>query len=243
MARKASSKPGSPSSQSSATIGFEAKLWLAADKLRNNMDAAEYKHVVLGLVFLKYVSDAFAEVMARRTAAGLDPEDRAAYQAEGVFWVPKAARWAGLLAHADAPDLGRRIDAAMAAVPFLNLLVPVLGSQEWTAVAFLSRIPAEASEITLSLGLRGPVSAEEVAALLKLLWRHRAEVRCAARHQLVRDLSVPPGTARLQHRLVISAKPKPVQTVEDRIHGFLGGSLPIRVLDPQQELAPLRAGV
>lgn len=97
-------------------LGFERTLFRVADKLRSNMDAAEYKHVVLGLVFLKYVSDAFAEVMARRTAAGLDPEDRAAYQAEGVFWVPKAARWAGLLAHADAPDLGRRIDAAMAAI-------------------------------------------------------------------------------------------------------------------------------
>jgi len=65
MARKASSKPDSTST---ATIGFEAKLWLTADKLRNNMDAAEYKHVVLGLIFLKYISDPFEEKMPRLVA-------------------------------------------------------------------------------------------------------------------------------------------------------------------------------
>lgn len=97
-------------------LGFERKLFQAADKLRSNMDAAEYKHVVLGLVFLKYVSDAFSEVYTRRVAKGLDAEDRAAYRAERVFWVPRAARWAGLHAHAGKPDIGRRIDAAMAAI-------------------------------------------------------------------------------------------------------------------------------
>lgn len=97
-------------------LGFERKLFKAADKLRSNMDAAEYKHVVLGLVFLKFVSDAFAEVYARRVAAGRDPEDRAAYRHERVFWVPRAARWAGLQAHAGKPDVGRRFDAAMAAI-------------------------------------------------------------------------------------------------------------------------------
>lgn len=89
-------------------------LFRVADKLRSNMDAAEYKHVVLGLVFLKYVSDAFAEVQARLTASGADPEDRAAYRAAGVFWVPRAARWTELAGN-DA-ELGRRIDAAMAAI-------------------------------------------------------------------------------------------------------------------------------
>lgn len=97
-------------------LGFERTLFRVADKLRSNMDAAEYKHVVLGLVFLKYVSDAFAEVHARQIAAGLDPEDRAAYRAARVFWVPRAARWGGLLAHANSEDLGRRVDAAMAAI-------------------------------------------------------------------------------------------------------------------------------
>src|SRR4030065_2382129 len=86
-----------------ARLGFEAKLWLAADKLRNNMDAAEYKHVVLGLIFIKYISDAFEEMRAKLIAgkgdyAGSDPEDADEYRAENVFWVPKGARWAHLSA-------------------------------------------------------------------------------------------------------------------------------------------------
>ncbi len=87
---------------SSAHLGFEAKLWLAADKLRNNMDAAEYKHVVLGLIFLKYISDTFDEHHAKLVAgkgdfAGANPEDKDEYLAANVFWVPVDARWpAGL---------------------------------------------------------------------------------------------------------------------------------------------------
>jgi hypothetical protein len=78
-----------------ANLGFEPKLWLAADKLRNNMDAAEYKHVVLGLIFLKYISDAFQErYEALKADKDADPEDRDEYTAENVFWVPKEARWA-----------------------------------------------------------------------------------------------------------------------------------------------------
>ncbi|WP_395743445.1 type I restriction-modification system subunit M [Prosthecobacter sp.] len=125
MARKASSKPspasGSPSSQSSATIGFEAKLWLAADKLRNNMDAAEYKHVVLGLIFLKYISDSFEEHHARLVEGkgdyeGANPEDQDEYKAVNVFWVPPAARWAYLQSSAKLPTIGKIIDDAMDAL-------------------------------------------------------------------------------------------------------------------------------
>jgi type I restriction enzyme M protein len=79
-----------------ATLGFEAKLWLAADKLRNNMDAAEYKHVVLGLIFLKYISDAFEDQHANLIAEqsqGADPEDPDEYRANSIFWVPKEALW------------------------------------------------------------------------------------------------------------------------------------------------------
>src|SRR6478735_3682084 len=88
-----------------ATLGFEAKLWLTADKLRNNMDAAEYKHVVLGLIFLKYISDTFEEHHARLVAgegdyAGASPEDKDEYLAANVFWVPKEARWARLQSRA-----------------------------------------------------------------------------------------------------------------------------------------------
>src|SRR6266446_6920641 len=100
-----------------AVIGFEAKLWLAADKLRNNMDAAEYKHVVLGLIFLKYISDAFEEMRAKLLAGkgdydGSDPEDADEYRAENVFWVPKEARWSVLQASAKQPTIGKIVDDA-----------------------------------------------------------------------------------------------------------------------------------
>ena len=93
MARPKKSSSTS-SKDSSANLGFEAKLWLAADKLRNNMDAAEYKHVVLGLIFLKYISDSFEEHHARLVAgegdyAGANPDDKDEYLAANVFWVPK----------------------------------------------------------------------------------------------------------------------------------------------------------
>ena len=98
-------------------MGFEEKLWAAADKLRGHMDVAEYKHVVLGLVFLKYISDAFQELHDRLAAdQDSDPEDRDEYLAENVFWVPKVARWAKLQASAKQPTVGKLIDDAMAAI-------------------------------------------------------------------------------------------------------------------------------
>ena len=95
-------------------IGFEEQLWQAADKLRSNMDAAEYKHVVLGLIFLKYVSDSFTEKYNALKAEGYgDEEDRDEYLADNIFWVPKEARWETIKAHATNPDIGKVIDAAM----------------------------------------------------------------------------------------------------------------------------------
>jgi type I restriction enzyme M protein len=99
-----------------ATIGFEAKLWQAADALRNNMDAAEYKHVVLGLLFLKYISDAFEEKHAELTGQmdqGADPEDPDEYRAEHIFWVPPEARWTHLKAQAKQSTIGKLVDDAM----------------------------------------------------------------------------------------------------------------------------------
>lgn len=96
------------------TVGFEEQLWQAADKLRSNMDAAEYKHVVLGLIFLKYVSDSFTEKYEQLKAEGYgDEEDRDEYLADNIFWVPKEARWETIKAHATNPDIGKVIDAAM----------------------------------------------------------------------------------------------------------------------------------
>jgi type I restriction enzyme M protein len=100
-----------------ATLGFEATLWAAADKLRGHMDAAEYKHVVLGLIFLKYISDAFQEVYKRlKSDEYADPEDRDEYLAENIFWVPKEARWSYLQDNAKQPSIGRLIDDAMVAI-------------------------------------------------------------------------------------------------------------------------------
>jgi type I restriction enzyme M protein len=97
----------------------EAKLWSMADALRNNMDAAEYKHVVLGLIFLKYISDAFeakhTELDSQRDQ-GADPEDRDEYRAASIFWVPKEARWAHLRDNAPQPKIGAIVDEAMTAL-------------------------------------------------------------------------------------------------------------------------------
>jgi type I restriction enzyme M protein len=117
MARAKSSK----TSNNSANIGFEAKLWLAADKLRSNMDAAEYKHVVLGLIFLKYISDSFEEHHAKLLAgegeyAGANTEDPDEYKAENIFWVPPAARWSYLQNSAKQPTIGKIVDDAMVAI-------------------------------------------------------------------------------------------------------------------------------
>ena len=118
MAKKATAKAGK---ESSANLGFEAKLWLAADKLRNNMDAAEYKHVVLGLIFLKYISDSFEEMRQKLLAGkgnykGSDPEDADEYRAENVFWVPKDARWLHLQNSARQTSIGKVVDDAMVAL-------------------------------------------------------------------------------------------------------------------------------
>src|SRR3970282_2271513 len=102
-----------------ANLGFEAKLWQAADALRNNMDAAEYKHVVLGLIFLKYISDAFeakhAELESQKDQ-GADPEDADEYRAVSIFWVPVEARLSSLKANAPQPTIGALVDAAMTAI-------------------------------------------------------------------------------------------------------------------------------
>lgn len=98
---------------------LEIKLWKAADKLRKNMDAAEYKHIVLGLIFLKYISDAFEEQyqkLVEQKSEGADPEDKNEYTAENVFYVPPSARWKWLQGRAKLPTIGKDIDDAMEAI-------------------------------------------------------------------------------------------------------------------------------
>ena len=114
-------RKGNAAGSGTANLGFEAKLWLTADKLRNNMDAAEYKHVVLGLIFLKYISDSFEEQRTKLLAGegdyeGANPEDPDEYKAENVFWVPGEARWSHLQANAKQPTIGKLVDDAMVAI-------------------------------------------------------------------------------------------------------------------------------
>jgi type I restriction enzyme M protein len=118
---------------------LEKKLWKAADKLRKNMDAAEYKHVVLGLIFLKYISDAFEELYnalkeGKGQYEGADPEDKNEYIAEKVFFVPATARWSYLQGRAKLPTIGKDVDDAMDAIekdnPSLKGVLPKVYAQE-----------------------------------------------------------------------------------------------------------------
>lgn len=100
---------------------IEKQLWAAADKLRKNIDAAEYKHIVLGLIFLKYISDSFEVMHAKLEAGegdyeGADPEDRDEYKAENIFFVPPSARWSYLRSRAKLPEIGKDLDSAMDAI-------------------------------------------------------------------------------------------------------------------------------
>ena len=98
---------------------YRSELWKMADALRGSMDAAEYKHVVLGLIFLKYISDAFEEAYAqleKEIVDGADPEDPDEYRAQSIFWVPPEARWPRLQSQARQPTIGRAVDDAMSAI-------------------------------------------------------------------------------------------------------------------------------
>jgi len=124
-------QPKPAASKAATDLDFRAKLWAAADALRNNMDAAEYKHVVLGLIFLKYISDAFEEQHAKlvaEKASGADPEDPDEYRAQNIFWVPPEARWTHLKAQARQATIGRLVDDAMAGIerdnPVLKNVLP-----------------------------------------------------------------------------------------------------------------------
>ena len=119
------------SGSSGASTSYESELWRMADALRGSMDAADYKHVVLGLIFLKYISDAFEEAYAGLEAErdqGAEPEDPDEYRAQSIFWVPPEARWANLQAEARQPIIGRLVDDAMTAIerdnPVLKDVLP-----------------------------------------------------------------------------------------------------------------------
>ena len=139
-----------------SALGFEATLWQAADKLRNNMDAAEYKHVVLGLIFLKYISDAFEEMHARLEAdkkQGADPEDPDEYRASGVFWVPKEGRWTQLQKNAKQPTIGKLIDDAMVAIERDNKILKGVLPKDFARPALDKQRLGELIDLIGTIGL------------------------------------------------------------------------------------------
>ncbi|PTM60087.1 type I restriction-modification system subunit M [Phreatobacter oligotrophus] len=112
-----SPKPSRKAVEKGGDLGIEAELFKAADKLRGNMEPSDYKHVVLGLIFLKHISDSFEARRAELLAEYPDSvEDRDEYLAENVFWVPQPARWSHLQANAKQPGIGKLIDEAMLAI-------------------------------------------------------------------------------------------------------------------------------
>jgi len=147
-------------------LGFEATLWKAADKLRGSMDASEYKHVVLGLIFLKYVDDAFTErreeLAAELEADGITGDDaepllesRDEYTANGVFWVPPEARWDDLQASARQPEIGKLLDGAMDAIEVENPSLRGVLPKNYARPSLDTRRLGELVDLVSGLGLGG----------------------------------------------------------------------------------------
>lgn len=174
--RTTSTRSGNGAAKSSATIGFEAKLWLTADKLRNNMDAAEYKHVVLGLIFLKYISDSFEAHRAKLLAglgdyAGANPEDADEYRAENVFWVPQAARWSHLQASAKLPSIGKLVDDAMVAIERDNPRLKGVLPKDYARPALDKQRLGELIDLIATIELAAATEGEQTHRSVDLLGR------------------------------------------------------------------------
>ena len=137
-----------------ANLGFEAQLWAAADKLRGTMERSDYKHVALGLIFLKYISHAFEAKRAALLAEELaDPEDSEAYLAENVFWVPKEARWSYLQARARQPTIGKDIDNAILAIEARNASLKGVLPNEYARPALNKIMLGELIDLVSRIGM------------------------------------------------------------------------------------------
>jgi type I restriction enzyme M protein len=146
--------PKNQKSSNGAKLGFEQKLWAAADKLRGHMDAAEYKHVVLGLIFLKYISDAFEERhQALLKDKNADPEDRDEYLAENIFWVPKQVRWSFIQGKAKRPEIGTVIDNAMTDIEKTNPQLKGVLSKDYSRPALDKQRLGELIDLIGTIGL------------------------------------------------------------------------------------------
>jgi type I restriction-modification system DNA methylase subunit len=150
-------------------LGFEEKLWQAADKMRGHMDPAEYKHVVLGLIFLKYISDAFEERHTQLAICTAEPtseyyvseeiarygvvEDRDEYISDNIFWVPKEARWSHLQAKAKQPAIGKLVDDAMIAIEKENPQLKGVLPKDYARPTLDKHTLGELIDLTGTLGL------------------------------------------------------------------------------------------
>jgi type I restriction enzyme M protein len=144
----------STTSGNGANLGFEAHLFRAADKLRGNMEPSDYKHVVLGLIFLKHISDSFE---ARRAALLTDypegAEDPDEYRSENVFWVPQPARWSHLRGNAKQPGIGRLIDAAMIEIEKVNPSLKGVLPKDYSRPALNAVMLGELIDLISNIGL------------------------------------------------------------------------------------------
>jgi type I restriction enzyme M protein len=140
-------------------LGFEAKLWAAADKMRGHMDPSEYKHLALGFIFLKYISDSFEERRRQRLSdPEADPEDRDEYLAENVFWVPPVARWEHLQANAKQPTIGKLPDDAMVAVEADNPSLRGVLPKDYARPSLDKQQLGELIDLIGTIGLRDEAS-------------------------------------------------------------------------------------
>lgn len=145
-----------------ATIGFEEQLWASADKLRNNMDASEYKHVVLGLIFLKYVSDTFMEKWEELMEDDADfAEDRDEYLAEGIFWVPETARWNYIAERAKLPEIGAVIDAALDNIEKENETLRGVLPKNYSRPELDKRVLGEIVDLFSNINVGGSIAKEK----------------------------------------------------------------------------------
>ncbi len=146
--------PKQANNDDGASLGFEAQLWAAADKLRGNMEPSDYKHVVLGLIFLKYISDAFeakhAELLEQELADAEDPEE---YLAENIFWVPSEARWAHLQARARQTMIGKDIDDAMLAIEASNISLKGVLPEDYARPALNKVMLGELIDLVSGIGM------------------------------------------------------------------------------------------
>ena len=180
------------STGSGANLGFEAKLFLTADKLRGSMDASEYKHVALGLVFLKYISDAFNTVYEKLKADEYaDEEDAEEYLAERTFWVPKDARWSFFQNNAKQPTIGKLVDDAMLAIEKSNTRLKGVLPTNYAR---------EALNKTMPTGRDDPIAASTISADRP---RHSGEIFCVLLDYSVRKIAsaTMPVTRCRRHRI------------------------------------------